>query len=159
MTLRPKAAELVSRNRPKPPSVTGRTGATQLRSQPPGFYRLMLGDAEITARLDGTNTFPIPTALQAPADGADAGPRGLLEEVHPGEAAARLAEERLGLPFEGLINAFLVNLDSHVTLIDTGAGELYSACCGHLIENLRAAGYQPGQVWQPANYTTLFGSP
>ena len=31
--------------------------AAQLRAQAPGFYRMMLGDFEITALLDGTHPF------------------------------------------------------------------------------------------------------
>lgn len=121
-------------------------GAPQVRTQAPGFYRMMLGDAEVTALLDGTHTFPIPTVLQAPPVGGGSAPRRLLEAADPGEVTARLGADRLGLPFEGSINAFLINLDGRLTLIDTGAGALYGACCGHLVANLRAAGYTPDQV-------------
>lgn len=122
-------------------------GAPQVRAQAPGFFRMMVGSAEVTALLDGTHTFPVPTALQAPPGTTDAGTRRrLLEDVAPGEAAARLGDEKLALPFEGSINAFLINLDGRLTLIDTGAGELYGACCGHLVENLRASGYRPEEI-------------
>ncbi len=126
--------------------LAGQAEAPPRHDQAPGFYRMMLGDAEITALLDGTHTFPIPTTLQAPGQPPGGGPRRLLEEAKPGEAAALLASARSGLPFEGSINAFLVNSGGRLTLIDTGAGELYGACCGRLAGNLRAAGYRPEQV-------------
>jgi glyoxylase-like metal-dependent hydrolase (beta-lactamase superfamily II) len=47
---------------------------------------------------------------------------------------------------EGSINAFLVNTGDRLILIDSGAGSLYGACCGHLLENLRASGYRPEQI-------------
>ncbi len=52
----------------------------------------------------------------------------------------------LGVPTEGSINAFLINTGKKLILIDSGAGTLYGACCGRLIENLRAAGYKPEQL-------------
>jgi glyoxylase-like metal-dependent hydrolase (beta-lactamase superfamily II) len=39
-----------------------------------------------------------------------------------------------------------VNTGSKLVLIDSGAEPLYGACCGHLLENLRASGYRPEQV-------------
>ncbi len=117
--------------------------APMVSQQAPGFYRMRLGAFEITALSDGTHTFPIPTVLQHP-DGS--GSRGLLSALRPGEAEARLAAEALSLPFEGSINAFLVNTGKKLVLIDTGAGALYGACCGRLLANLRSAGYGPEQV-------------
>ncbi len=40
----------------------------------------------------------------------------------------------------------MINTGSKLILIDTGAGSLYGPCCGRLLSNLRAAGYQPEQV-------------
>jgi glyoxylase-like metal-dependent hydrolase (beta-lactamase superfamily II) len=121
-----------------------RAAAPQVAQQAPGFYRMMLGRFEVTALLDGTHTFPIPTVLQRPRDGG--GPRALLSEVRPGEAEGRLAQAFLALPFEGSINAFLINTGSRLVLVDAGAGDLYGACCGKLVANLRAAGYAPEAV-------------
>ncbi|SFV05347.1 Metallo-beta-lactamase superfamily protein [Methylobacterium sp. 174MFSha1.1] len=125
------------------PSGGPRAAAPRVAEQAPGFYRMMLGRFEVTALLDGTHTFPIPTVLQRPRDG---GPRALLSEVRPGEAESRLARDFLALPFEGSINAFLINTGARLVLIDAGAGDLYGSCCGRLVANLRAAGYAPEAV-------------
>ena len=117
--------------------------APQVGTQAPGFYRMRLGRFEITALSDGTHVFPVPQVMvRARPDGT---PEPLVQ-ARPGEAEALLAQEHLSLPYEGSINAFLINTGSRLVLIDSGAGELYGACCGHLPANLRAAGYLPEQV-------------
>jgi glyoxylase-like metal-dependent hydrolase (beta-lactamase superfamily II) len=119
--------------------------APQARTQAPGFYRVMLGSFEITALLDGTHPFPDAAVLTKVRPGAGT-ERSKLFDDDPGEANALLAASHLTVPTEGSINAFLVNTGTKLILIDSGAGTLYGACCGHLIENLRASGYQPEQI-------------
>jgi glyoxylase-like metal-dependent hydrolase (beta-lactamase superfamily II) len=119
--------------------------APQVRTQAPGFYRMILGNFEITALLDGTHPFPDVEVLTKAKPGAEA-ERSKLFDDHPGEANTLLAASDLAVPTEGSINAFLVNTGTKLILIDSGAGTLYGACCGHLMNNLRAAGYQPEQV-------------
>nr|WP_259460874.1 MBL fold metallo-hydrolase [Paraburkholderia sp. BL23I1N1] len=105
--------------------------APQVKTQGPGFYRIMLGGFEVTALLDGTHPFPIDT---------------VMEGVPKAEIARDLEHDFLQAPVQGSINAFLINTGSKLILVDTGAGVLYGDCCGKLLANLRAAGYQPGQV-------------
>jgi glyoxylase-like metal-dependent hydrolase (beta-lactamase superfamily II) len=69
-----------------------------------------------------------------------------LSSANPGQIEAALAAVDLRAPPEGSINAFLINTGTKLILIDTGAGALYGACCGRLLQNLHAAGYQPEQV-------------
>jgi glyoxylase-like metal-dependent hydrolase (beta-lactamase superfamily II) len=115
----------------------------QVGVQAPGYTRMRLGTFEVTALLDGTHPFPIPAVMvRATPSGAPE----LLVKARPGEAEALLAEEHLSMPYEGSINAFLINTGRRLVLIDSGAGELYGACCGKLVANMRAAGYQPEQV-------------
>jgi glyoxylase-like metal-dependent hydrolase (beta-lactamase superfamily II) len=116
--------------------------APQVRTQGPGFYRMMLGDFEVTALLDGTHLFPAYQVLTR----ARSAPGALLNDTSPGETDAALAVVDLRAPPEGSINAFLINTGAKLILIDTGAGALYGACCGHLLQNLRSAGYQPEQI-------------
>ena len=106
---------------------------------------MMLGDFEITALLDGTRPFPDVEVLTKAKPGADA-ERSKLFDDHPGEANALLAASDLTVPTEGSINAFLINTGPKLILVDGGAGTLYGACCGHLMANLRAAGYEPEQI-------------
>jgi glyoxylase-like metal-dependent hydrolase (beta-lactamase superfamily II) len=107
--------------------------APQVRTQGPGFYRMMLGEVEITALLDGTHPFPVDTVMTG---------------ISPQAALADLSRDGLALPLQGSINAFLVNTGTALILVDSGAGALYGDCCGKLLANLRAAGYTPGQVDQ-----------
>jgi glyoxylase-like metal-dependent hydrolase (beta-lactamase superfamily II) len=125
--------------------VPASAGAAQVRTQAPGFYRVMLGDFEITALLDGTHPFPAAEVLtKTKADRSAA--RSKLFQDHLDEANGLLAASDLTAPTEGSINAFLVNTGSKLVLTDSGAGTLYGSCCGHLLENLRASGYRPEQV-------------
>lgn len=105
--------------------------APQVQTQGPGYYRIMVGDFEVTALLDGTHAFPIDT---------------VVEGMSGKDIQADLARDFLTPPVQGSINAFLINTGSRLVLIDAGAGGLYGACCGHLVDNIRAAGYQPEQV-------------
>jgi glyoxylase-like metal-dependent hydrolase (beta-lactamase superfamily II) len=105
-----------------PPSAIG---------QAPGFFRLHVGRYEVTALLDGTHPF---RARELAVGGA------------PGEVDALLADQFLSSPFEGMINAFLVNMGDRLVLIDTGAGDLYGKDGGGLVAALRASGYSPEQI-------------
>jgi len=116
--------------------------APQVRVQGPGFYRIMLGDFEVTALLDGTHLFPVYQVLTR----AKSLNHELLTDTNPGELEAALATVDLRAPPEGSINAFLINTGTNLILIDSGAGALYGACCGHLLQNLRASGYEPEQI-------------
>jgi len=133
-----------------PGSTSVRAAAPQVRTQGPGFHRMMLGAFEVTVLLDGTHRFPAYQALARLKPAVEGGTesRELLSTANPGETDAALAAIDLRAPPEGSINAFLINTGEKLILIDTGAGALYGACCGHLLENLRAAGYQPEQVDQ-----------
>jgi glyoxylase-like metal-dependent hydrolase (beta-lactamase superfamily II) len=105
--------------------------APQLKTQGPGYFRMMLGDFEITALSDGTNLLPVAS---------------LLRHATPDELKKLLAAAYLKDPVEGSFNAFLINTGSKLVLIDTGAGSLMGAGTGHLLASLKAAGYQPEQV-------------
>jgi glyoxylase-like metal-dependent hydrolase (beta-lactamase superfamily II) len=105
--------------------------APLVKTQAPGFYRMMLGDFEVTALSDGTLPLPV---------------EKLLTNVRPGRVEALLATEYLTSPVETSINAYLINTGSKLFLVDTGAGELLRPSAGQLVTSIRAAGYQPEQV-------------
>ncbi|HEX7638079.1 MAG TPA: MBL fold metallo-hydrolase, partial [Burkholderiaceae bacterium] len=104
--------------------------APQVRTQAPGYFRMMLGDFEVTALSDGFFDLQVDKVLRQPADRTDAAlRRWFLEE-----------------PVETSVNAFLVNMGARLVLIDTGTGGLSGPTAGRLLDNLRAAGYRPEQV-------------
>jgi glyoxylase-like metal-dependent hydrolase (beta-lactamase superfamily II) len=105
--------------------------APQLKTQVPGYYRVMLGDFEVTVLSDGTLGLP---------------PSQLFGNVSPERMQKFLGDAFLKEPVETSVNAFLVNTGSKLVLIDTGTGGLYGPKLGFMADNLKAAGYQPEQV-------------
>lgn len=125
------------------PALFAQAAAPKAATQGPAFYRIALGKFEITALSDGTHPFPVHSVLTELSTDGKIIP---ADQASPGEVDARLAENKLSVPVAGSINAFLVNTGTKLILIDSGAGSLYGECCGHLLENLKAAGYRPEQV-------------
>jgi glyoxylase-like metal-dependent hydrolase (beta-lactamase superfamily II) len=105
--------------------------APLLKGQTPGWYRMLLGQFEITAISDGTVDLPVDQ---------------LLTNTTPAQVQAALAKEYGKLPVETSINAYLVNTGDKLVLIDTGAAQLFGPTLGRLLENLKASGYRPEQV-------------
>ena len=105
--------------------------APMAKTSAPGYYRMMLGDFEVTALSDGTVKLPV---------------RDLLTNIKPAAVDAALAKSYLTNPLETSVNAYLVNTGEKLVLIDTGAAGLFGPTLGNLITNLKAAGYQPEQV-------------
>jgi glyoxylase-like metal-dependent hydrolase (beta-lactamase superfamily II) len=104
--------------------------APMAKTPAPGYFRVMLGNFEITPLNDGTVDLPVDQLLQQ----------------KPELTKAQLAQSWLKLPLETSDNAFLVNTGTKLVLIDTGAGALFGPTLGKLVANLKAAGYQPEQV-------------
>jgi len=104
--------------------------APRVKKQAPAFYRLMLGDFEVTVLSDGSNMLPTAKLLRGDTARIEAAlKRSFLPDV-----------------VETAHNSFLVNTGSKLVLVDAGAGSLLGPGAGHLVSNLRAAGYQPEQV-------------
>ena len=84
-------------------------GAQTLMSndETPGWYRMRLGQFEITALCDGT--------LQLPVD-------KLFTKVSPTRIRSLLARAYLSKDVTLTVNAFLVNTGTSLVLIDTGTG-------------------------------------
>jgi len=104
--------------------------APQLKTQAPGWYRLMVGGFEVTSLSDGTVGLPVDQILHAPA----------------GRVAADLKQHFQQTPLETSVNAWLINTGSRLVLVDAGAGTLFGPTLGKLATQIRAAGYQPEQV-------------
>jgi len=101
------------------------------KTQAPGYYRMMLGDFEVTAILDGT----VPLTVGQ-----------LLTNTTPAKVDKALKRAALTDPVETSVNAYLVNTGDKLVLIDAGAAKLFGPTLGNLIANIKAAGYQPEQI-------------
>ena len=111
--------------------VTANAAAPMQKTPPPGFYRMMVGDFEVTVLSDGTGPFPMGS---------------LLTNTTPGEVKTAFARAFIKDPVETSVNTFLVNTGTKLVMIDAGAGKLFGPTLGNLIANMKAAGYQPEQV-------------
>ena len=110
--------------KPQPPAM--------IKTQAPGFYRTMVGQFEVTALFDGIFEFH-PDLLK------NAGKEEINKALahHYGKAT----------DIQTAVNAYLINTGKHLVLVDAGAGTLFSSDKqGRILENLKAAGYQPEQV-------------
>src|SRR5450432_1529444 len=105
--------------------------APMVKTQAPGYYRMMLGDFEVTALSDGTLGLPATK---------------ILTNTTPEKVAKVLARSGLKDPVETSVNAYLINTGEKLVMIDTGAGVLFGPTLGTLIASLKASGYQPEQV-------------
>jgi glyoxylase-like metal-dependent hydrolase (beta-lactamase superfamily II) len=105
--------------------------APQIKTQAPGYYRMMLGDFEVTALSDGTVALPVDK---------------LLTNTNPAQVGKGLAGSFLKAPVETSVNGYLINTGAKLVLIDTGAAGLFGPTLGNLLANLKAAGYQPEQI-------------
>lgn len=110
---------------------TAHAAAPMVKTSAPGFYRMMLGDFEVTALSDGTVNLPVDK---------------LLTNTTPAKTRKALARSFESAPLETSVNGYLINTGSKLVLIDTGAAKLFGPTLGNLAANLKAAGYQPEQV-------------
>jgi glyoxylase-like metal-dependent hydrolase (beta-lactamase superfamily II) len=99
-------------------------------TQAPGFYRLKVGDYEVTVVSDGVLT--LDAALFA---GDEAGAEKILKDAHL---------PKVGIPTP--LNTWLINTGKKLVLVDTGGGTHFAPTVGRLPANMAAAGVEPGAV-------------
>ena len=105
--------------------------APAAKTQVPGYYRMMLGNYEVTALYDGA--IDLDTKL--------------LKNVRQREVQVLLARMFVkGPAVQTAVNAFLINTGKHLVLVDAGAAKLFGPSLGNIAANLKAAGYTPEQV-------------
>src|SRR5580692_4569726 len=105
--------------------------APQHHDQVPGFYRLKVGDLEVTALFDGPAILD-PNWLTGEKATLDGVVKALHEDPHMLDAAD---------------TGFLVNTGKQLIMVDAGSGTWFGGgAFGHLVGNLRRAGYTPEEV-------------
>ena len=82
------------------------SAAPQVKTQAPGYYRVMLGDFEVTALSDGTVALPVDT---------------LLTNTTAAKSTKALARSFLKAPVDTSVNGYLINTGTQLILIDSGA--------------------------------------
>lgn len=112
-------------------SENAQAAAPMVKTPAPGYYRMMLGDFEVTALSDGTVTLPVDK---------------ILSNTTPAKVNKALAKWYEAAPLQTSVNAYLINTGAKLILIDTGAASLFGPTLGNLLANLKAAGYQADQV-------------
>jgi len=105
--------------------------APQHHDQQPGFYRLKVGDLEVTALYDGTGVFD-PHWL----NGTKATMNGVINRLNEDPHMLDVVD-----------SGFLVNTGKQLILVDAGAGTWWGGgALGRLVGSLRSAGYTPEEV-------------
>ena len=103
----------------------------QHHDQVPGFYRMKVGDFEVTALFDGAAVFD-PNWLTA----KKLTMHRVEEDLHADPHLLDTGD-----------TGFLVNTGKQLILVDAGAGTWFGGgALGHLVASLRSAGYAPEQV-------------
>ncbi|MGC3962141.1 MAG: MBL fold metallo-hydrolase [Rhodocyclaceae bacterium] len=104
----------------------------QIGTQVPGYYRMQLGDFEVTALYDGFVVLD----------------QKLMKGASASDIQSLLARMFLSTT-EGTqtaVNAYLVNTGTHLVLVDTGTAQCFGPSLGNIGANLKASGYTPEQV-------------
>lgn len=97
-----------------------------------GVFRYKLGNAQLTALSDGS----VPQDLHE-----------LLRGTTPEETDILLREGFRTNPVEASINAYLVELDGRMMLVDTGSGDFFGpGLGGRLVARLESIGVDPKQI-------------
>ena len=116
------------------PFAAAQTAAPKLRLSQAGFYRMKIGDFEVTALSDGTVPLPV---------------FDLLTNVKPVEIERLLSDAFVKAPLDASVNAFLIKppgKTNKLIMVDAGSGELYGPTLNKLVASLKAAGYEPEQI-------------
>jgi glyoxylase-like metal-dependent hydrolase (beta-lactamase superfamily II) len=104
--------------------------APQHHDQVPGFYRLKVGDLEVTALFDGPGVFDVNWL------NGEKTKDGVLKALHDDPHLLDVADA-----------GYLVNTGKQLILVDAGSGTWFGGGkFGHLVANLLSAGYTPEEV-------------
>jgi glyoxylase-like metal-dependent hydrolase (beta-lactamase superfamily II) len=98
--------------------------------QAPGYYRVKVGDYEVTVVSDGSLTLDHTLFV-----GDEAGAEKLLNDAHL---------PKMGIPTP--LNTWLINTGKKLILVDAGGGTHFAPSVGRLPQNLAAAGVSPSDI-------------
>ncbi|GKX53313.1 MBL fold metallo-hydrolase [Budvicia aquatica] len=104
----------------------------QQKEQVPGYYRMQLGDMEVTAIYDGYVN--IDKKVIKGIDAKDA--KVLLDKM--------FLDSTNGV--QTAVNAYLINTGANLILVDSGAAKCFGPTLGGIQNNIRAAGYTLEQI-------------
>ncbi len=105
--------------------------APLVKTQAPAYYRMMVGQFEITALSDGF------IDLDA----------SLMHDISQDRMKQLFARDFTSAPkMRTSSNIYLVNTGSKLVLIDAGSGNYFGPAMGNALRNMKAAGYDPAQV-------------
>lgn len=99
-------------------------------AQVPGYYRINVGEFQITALLDGST----------PVDGE------LFFGISDEEKEELLSQQFISGVIPSNVSAFLINTGSKLVLVDAGSGDFFGPLMGQLPAILRVAGYKTHQI-------------
>jgi glyoxylase-like metal-dependent hydrolase (beta-lactamase superfamily II) len=99
-------------------------------TQAPGYYRVKVGDYEVTVLSDGGLT--LDANLFA---GDEPGAEKLLKDAHL---------PKVGIPTP--VNTWLINTGGKLVLVDSGGGKNFAPTLGRMPQNMAAAGVDPAMV-------------
>jgi len=107
--------------------------AAEPLAESPGWYRTQIGRITVTALWDGTLDMPVTEVFKKPS-------RAKLK--------ALLAKHYLTPVMPMSVSAFVIDTGQRIVMVDTGTGasKMFGDKLGHVLANLRAAGYTPEQI-------------
>lgn len=105
--------------------------APMAKTQAPGYYRMMVGQFEVTALFDGALQMDVKRLINA-----------RQSDIKKSLARAFSGPDKM----QTAVNAYLINTGKHLVLVDAGGGSLYGPQLGRMLSNLKASGYDPDQV-------------
>lgn len=107
-------------------------GPAEQYLQAAGFYRQMIGETVVTAVYDGYVNLN-------PKDLSGMSQEKVQEHI--------LNEYQKAAPYvQTAVNAFLISDGKGLTLIDSGSSDCFGPTMGRMVDNIRAAGFNPGDV-------------
>lgn len=104
----------------------------QAKAQVSGFYRLSVGELEVTALYDGNVLLPQETLYDIKAKDI----QSLMASLFQNPAGE----------MQTAVNAYLIHSGTHLVLVDAGAAQCYGPTVGRIQENLAAAGYKAADI-------------